>query len=467
MIVMKFGGTSVQDGPAMQRAVEIVERENERRPVVVVSAIAGATDALLRMGQTALSGDTRAAQEVLSELVSRHRWILFDLGLSKSTEREVADVIAHYAEELENFTRGVVLLRELTPRIQDAMVSYGERLSVHLLTTATRARGLDTVHIDAREVMLTDARFGRARPDKERIAARCQEKIASVLQAGKIPIIEGFVGSTGDGEPTTLGRGGSDFTAALLGAALEAEEIQIWTDVEGMLTADHRLVPEGKKIRELSFAEAAELAYFGARVLHPSTIEPAVSRDIPVRILNSRRPHASGTTIASRSRKTGVAVKSIAAKKGITVIDVKSLRMLMAHGFLKSMFELFDRHEVPVDLVSTSEVSVSLTVDSVEKLPEIVEELSTFSQVTVEKGAAIVCLVGEEIRSTPGIAARAFGALGDINVRMISQGASEMNLSFVVREGDADEAVKRLHREFFTGIDRPEVFESVDTEMVP
>ena len=466
MIVMKFGGTSVQDGPAMRRAVEIIESEKDRRPLVVSSAIAGATDALLRMGQIALSGDTRAAQEILSELVSRHRWILFELGLEKAAERDLADLIARYAEELGNFTRGVVLLRELTPRIQDALVGYGERLAVSLLTAAARARGLDAVHVDAREVMLTDTRFGKARPEREKLPERCREKIAPIVESGKVPIVEGFVGSTSDGEPTTLGRGGSDFTASLFGAALEAEEIQIWTDVDGMLTADHRLVPEGMKIRELSFAEAAELAYFGARVLHPSTIEPAVSQDIPVRILNSRRPGASGTTIAPRCRKTGVAVKSIAAKKGIVVIDVKAHRMLMAHGFLKSMFEVFDRLEVPVDLVSTSEVSVSLTVDSVERLADVVEELSAFSEVTVEKDCAIVCLVGEELRSTPRIASRVFTALGEINVRMISQGASEMNLSLVVREGDADHAVRKLHAEFFEGIDLPEVFEAVNREAV-
>lgn len=466
MIVMKFGGTSVQDGPAMRRAVEIIESQKDRHPIVVTSAIAGATDALLRMGQTALSGDTRAAQEVLSELVSRHRWILFDLGLDKNTERGLADLIARYAEELGNFTRGVVLLRELTPRIQDAMLGYGERLAVSLLSAAARARGLNAVPVDAREVMLTDDRFGKARPIRVKLPERCREKIATAAQSGAIPIIEGFLGATEEGEPTTLGRGGSDFTASLLGAAVGAEEIQIWTDVDGMLTADHRLVAEGRKIAELSFAEAAELAYFGARVLHPSTIEPAVSRGIPVKILNSRRPDASGTTITPHCRKTGVAVKSIAAKKGIVVIDVKSHRMLMAHGFLKSMFEVFDRLEVPVDLVSTSEVSVSLTVDSVDRLDDVVEALSAFSEVTVEKDCAIVCLVGEELRSTPRIASRVFTALGDINVRMISQGASEVNLSFVVREGDADEAVRRLHAEFFEGTDLPGVFESVKRESV-
>ena len=206
MIVMKFGGTSVEDGPAMRRAVEIVEEQKDRRPLVVASAVAGATNALLRMGQTALSGDTRAAQEILSELVSRHRWILFDLGLQKAAERDLAETIAHYAEELGNFTRGVVLLRELTPRIQDAMVSYGERLSVSLLTAAARARGLDAVHVDAREVMLTDSRFGKARPDGESLPERCRVKIAPLVEQGKIPVIEGFVGATSEGEPTTLGR---------------------------------------------------------------------------------------------------------------------------------------------------------------------------------------------------------------------------------------------------------------------
>ena len=213
MIVMKFGGTSVQDGPAMRRAVEIIETEKDRHPLVVLSAIAGTTNALLRMGQTALSGDTRAAQEILSELVSRHRWILFDLGLGKPAERELADVIAHYAEELGNFTRGVVLLRELTPRVQDAMVGYGERLSVSLLTAAARAHGLEAVHVAAREVMLTDARFGKARPDLEKLGERCRDKIVSISEGGKIPIVEGFLGVTSEGEATTLGRGGSDFTA--------------------------------------------------------------------------------------------------------------------------------------------------------------------------------------------------------------------------------------------------------------
>jgi aspartate kinase len=461
VIVMKFGGTSLENAEAMKRAVDIVARERERAPLVVLSAIAGATDTLLRLADTALSGNTRAAQEVLTELTSRHRWILFDLGLPREQQRDLAEAIARQAEELENFVRGVVLLRELSPRTRDSFACHGERLSSLLFSAAAEARGLPVALVDAREVVVTDATFGKARPDLELLTLHAQEKLGSMLAGGRIPITQGFVGATRDGTATTLGRGGSDYTAALLGRALSAEEIQIWTDVDGMLTADHRLVPEGMKIRELSFAEAAELAYFGAKVLHPSTIEPAMARDIPVRILNSRRPASPGTTITAASRKTGVAVKSIAAKKGITVVHVHSLRMLMAHGFLRAIFEVFDRHQTPVDLVATSEVSVSLTVERVEALPPIVEELSRFSQVTVESGNAIVCLVGEEIRSTAGIAARAFGALPGINVRLISQGASEINLSFVIREEDVAEAVRSLHREFFQGLDRPEVFEPV------
>jgi aspartate kinase len=285
------------------------------------------------------------------------------------------------------------------------------------------------------------------------------ERVLPLLGPGRAVVMQGFVGATPEGVPTTLGRGGSDYSAALLGAALGAEEIQIWTDVDGMLTADSRVVPDSLKIRELSFAEAAELAYFGARVLHPSTIEPAVSRHIPVRILNSRHPERSGTAIRHDSSRAGVPVKSIASKQGITVVQVRSLRMLMAHGFLRAIFEVFDRHQVPVDLVATSEVSVSLTLDDASRLEGVVAELREFSEVEVQGDAAIVCVVGEGLRSTPGVAARIFGALGDVNVQLISQGASEINLSFVISASQAHEVVRRLHHAFFAEAPPAEVFE--------
>jgi aspartate kinase len=268
----------------------------------------------------------------------------------------------------------------------------------------------------------------------------------------------GFIGSSSEGVTTTLGRGGSDFTAAIVGAGIGAEEIQIWTDVDGMLTADPTILGGGHRVKTISFAEAAELAYFGAKVLHPATVVPAIEKNIPVLILNSRRPDVPGTRIVAEAVPCENTVKSIACKRKITVLDIHSTRMLMAHGFLRRIFEVFDRFETPVDMVATSEVSVSLTIDNSERLDEIVTELRQFADVANAREQAIVCLVGENIRDTPGVARRVFNALEGINIRMISQGASLLNLSFVVAEKDIARAVAALHEEFFSELD-PAVFE--------
>jgi aspartate kinase len=273
-----------------------------------------------------------------------------------------------------------------------------------------------------------------------------------------VVVMGGFVGSTEAGVTTTLGRGGSDFTASIVGAGIEAEEIQIWTDVDGMLTADPTILPGSHRVKTISFAEAAELAYFGAKVLHPATVLPAIEKNIPVLILNSRRPDVPGTRIVSEIVHCGNVVKSIACKRKITLVNVHSSRMLMAHGFLRRIFEVFDRFETPVDMVATSEVSVSLTIDNTAKLPEICRELEQFSETSIEGDQAIVCLVGENIRFTPGVAARTFAALHGVNVRMISQGASLLNLSVVIAEKDLRNAVESLHEEFFRELD-PEVFD--------
>jgi aspartate kinase len=268
----------------------------------------------------------------------------------------------------------------------------------------------------------------------------------------------GFIGSTKDGVQTTIGRGGSDFSAALFGAALNAEAIEIWTDVDGMLTTDPRICPDAHRIKIISFEEAAELAYFGAKVLHPATVLPAVQKNIPVWVLNSKNPKCEGTLIVARAPKSNCTFKAIAAKQRITIVDVVAARMLGAHGFLKAIFEIFDRHHAAVDVVSTSEVSVSLTVDSNEAIPAVAADLEGIADVKYEGRKAIVCLVGENIRETPGIAAQVFTAMKDINVRMISQGASEINITFVIDENDVPEAVRRLHKAFFTNPD-PEVFD--------
>nr|MDQ3806393.1 aspartate kinase [Acidobacteriota bacterium] len=308
---------------------------------------------------------------------------------------------------------------------------------------------LDAVQVDARRCVVTDAEHGRAGPLKDETERRTRAELEPLIAAGRVPVLGGFIASSREGETTTLGRGGSDFTAALVGAALRAREIQIWTDVSGVMTADPRVVAEARTIPRLSYAEAAELAFFGAKVLHPKTILPAVVRHIPVRICNSREPEARDTIVYFDAEMTPRTVKAIACKTGIHIIHITSARMLGAYGFLRAIFEVFERHRAEVDIVCTSEVSVSLSLEDTSALDRIVEDLKPVGAVKVESGRAIVCIVGEGLRSTPGIAGRVFSTIKDINVLLISQGASNINLTFVIEERHVEEAVRRLHAAFF------------------
>src|SRR5438270_1267003 len=282
-------------------------------------------------------------------------------------------------------------------------------------------------------------------------------QLAPLLEQGRVPVMGSLVGATAAGATTTIGRGGSDYSAAIVGAALDAKRIEIWTDVEGMLTTDPRICPNAKPIRSISFDEAAEMAYFGAKVLHPATLLPAIQKNIPVYVLNSRNPSCEGTRITTRAPHSKNIFKAIAAKKRITIVDVAAPRMLLAHGFLRAIFEAFDRHKVAVDVVSTSEVSVSLTVDSNQAIPALAADLAKLADVKYEGRKAIVCLVGENLRETPGIAALVFRELADKKIRMISQGASEINLTFVIEEDEVPEVIQRLHKTFFSELDH-EVF---------
>jgi aspartate kinase len=325
------------------------------------------------------------------------------------------------------------------------------------VTFAFRAAGIPVQHVDSRRVIVTDDHFTQATPLLVETYKRLREEVAPLTRSGVV-VMGGFIAASQDGQTTTLGRGGSDYSAAIVGAGVDAEEIQIWTDVDGMLTADPRILPHARRVKSISFSEAAEMAYFGAKVLHPATILPAVEKNIPLTILNSRRPEVGGTQITARPTPSKNPVKSISSKRGITIVNIHSTRMLMAHGFLRRIFEIFDRYDTSVDMVSTSEVSVSLTVDNTAFLDDILNELRTFSEVSTETGQAIVCLVGENIRHTPGIAGRAFSVVNHSNIRMISQGASVLNLGFVVSEHDVPKAVTALHGEFFSELD-PAVFD--------
>ena len=457
LVVMKFGGTSVEDQTAIARTASIVAGRVAagKKPVVVVSAMSKVTDQLLACAAAASRGDRTGALAISQRLRCRHK----DTAVALVKDAAALDVmIEREFDGLDEILRGLAAILELTPRISDLIVSYGERLSSAMIAEAFREHGINGVHVDAREVILTDSQYQKAVPQDAAIEERAARHLQPHLDAGRVPVMGGFIGSNEAGITTTLGRGGSDFTGALVGGALHAEAIEIWTDVNGIMTTDPRICPDALRVKVISFEEAAELAYFGAKVLHPATILPAVRRNIPVLVLNSRNPSNEGTRIISLAPHCKSPFKSIAVKKKLSIIDVVASRMLMTHGYLKAIFDIFDKYQCPVDMVSTSEVSVSLTVDSTAKLPEIADELSKIADVKYEGQKALICLVGEDIRGQNGMAAQVFAAVRHVNVRMISQGASEINMSFMIDEEDVEEAVKSLHAAFFQNPD-PLVFD--------
>lgn len=454
---MKFGGTSVESAAALERVAGIVGAAQARSPLVVVSAMGKTTNKLLAAALDAAAGRVSAAARQAQELREAH--LREAVQVTRPQDRVLLDshLDTHFAA-LDKTLAAITREGDLSSPLWDEVTSYGERLSSVIAALAFRYFGIPAQAIDAREVMITDGRHTQAQPLYARAYAKLAERIPPLLRDGAV-VMGGFIGSTPDGITTTLGRGGSDFSAAIAGAGIGAEEIQIWTDVDGMLTCDPRIAPGGHLVKTISFAEAAELAYFGAKVLHPATVLPAIEKNIPVWILNSRRPGARGTQIVPNEVHCANPVKSIACKRSITVVTIRSLRMLMAHGFLRRIFEVFDRYQTSVDMVSTSEVSVSLTIDDTSRLTEIREELERIAEVSIIENMSIVCLVGDAIGTTPGVGARIFTALKDWNVRMVSQGASLLNISFLVADEDLKPAVEALHREFFATLD-PEVFEA-------
>lgn len=460
LVVMKFGGTSVEDARAMLRTASIVRGRRERglSAIVVVSAMAKVTDQLLAAADAAGRGDKVGSLALSSRLRNRHLDTASDL-LCGELLVDMQKEIRHRFDSLDDLLRGISAVGELTPRTSDRVVSYGERLSSRMVAATFAQHGLDGVHVDARHCIITDDHYGKAVPQEAAIEAKLAKIVLPLVEAGQTPVMAGFIGSTADGVTTTLGRGGSDFTAALVGGGLHAGSIEIWTDVNGIMTTDPRICPNALRVKTISFEEAAELAYFGAKVLHPATILPAVQKSIPVWVLNSRNAQNEGTKITAMAPPCASPFKSIAAKKKLTIIDVVASRMLMSHGYLKAVFDVFDKYHCVIDMVSTSEVSISVTVDSNERLPEICSELSKIADVKMEGHKALICMVGEDIRGRSGISGRVFSAIRHVNVRMISQGASEINMSFMVEESDVEEAIRSLHAEFFAEPD-PTVFDT-------
>jgi aspartate kinase len=460
-VVMKFGGTSVADAEAIGRLLSIVEEARGRAgapPVVVVSATSGTTDQLLALAADAQRG-MPGANVVLDRVLERHRELARALT-SGDRAATLCAIVERELEELRAVLTAVSILRETSPRSLDAIAAVGEIVSSRIVAAAFEEAGVPSAWVDARRALVTDDQHTAALPLAAETRAAVEREIAPHLRAGRVVVLGGFVGGTVDGATTTLGRGGSDYSAALMGAALHGlvatagvpftcREIQIWTDVDGMLTADPRVVDNPAVVERLSFGEASELAYFGAKVLHPSTILPAVSADIPVRILNSRRPGREGTRITAEPSAGGRGVAALACKRRVVVVEITSTRMLMAHGFLRRLFQVFETYRTAVDVVTTSEVSVSVTVDDDRRLPEIVAALEQFAEVTVDRDMAILCAVGDSLRNDARLAIRLLSVLEGLPLRMVSQAASRRNVTVVLSDRDVAAAMGRLHEAAF------------------
>jgi aspartate kinase len=450
-IVMKFGGTSVADAEAIARVVGIVKAARASSglpPVVIVSAMSGVTDRLLELTQAAEQRRDAHVLNGVAELSRRHFEALERL-LPPEAAGDVLPEIAAQLDDLRALLKATGILRAASPSAHDAIVCTGELMNSRILAAALQQAGVATAWVDARRTIVTDGAHTSAAPLAPETRDAVAREIVPRVADGRVPVLGGFVGATIQGVTTTLGRGGSDYSAAIIGAALDAREIQIWTDVDGMLTADPRVVANPRVVPHLSFGEASELAYFGAKVLHPSTILPAVAKDIPVRILNSRRPEASGTIISAEPPAADRPLAAVACKRHVTMVEITSTRMLMAHGFLRRVFEIFERYRTAVDVVTTSEVSVSVTVDEDRGLGDIVAALREFAEVSVEADLAILCAVGDNLRTDPRIAARVIGALEGFRVRMVSQAASRRNVTIVLSDADLAAAMSQLHDEFF------------------
>ncbi len=452
--MLKFGGTSVADYEAMRSVAEIVADRRQKQTLVVASAIGGATDLLMGISKAVTKQDRAGLDTALARLRARHLQIASDIcsvfPMTKSGQQQFDDLI----KELQRHALNCFDAGEMSPAALDRLLSFGELLSTTLLAEVCRLQGLPAVFFDVRQVLKTDERHNNAQPDLTAISKCASQRLLPLLQEGQVCITQGFIGSNASGDTTTLGRGGSDYSATLLGTALNADVIEIWTDVDGVMSADPRIVHNPKPIPLLSFDEAAELAYFGAKILHPSSLIPAIGKSIPVVVRNTRNPEHRGTTILPRNPAPNPSgVCSISFKRNITVINITSTRMLMAYGFLSKVFEVFNRYRTSVDMISTSEVSVSMTIDDLSCLDEICEALSGYGKIDVVREQCIVCLVGQGLGQLPGIAARVFSSIPDVNLGIISHCLDRDNLGFTIPEAYLEDVVQRLHQQFFADVE--------------
>ena len=446
VVVMKFGGTSVENAAAIRRLIGIVQSRRGSRPVLVVSALAKVTDQLLEAGNGAANGHLGAALAAVRDIYVRHEKIadsLVEGSAYSALDRELRGEF----RALESLLHDLEGSRRLDLRSQDQLLGFGECFSSRLVKEALRQAGVNAAHVDARACIVTDDRHGQAGPLWDVTNQQLQDTLGPLLESGRIPVLGGFIAATQDGVPTTLGRGGSDFSAAIVGAALCASRVEIWTDVDGVMTTDPKLCSEAHVIRKMSFDEAAELAQFGAKVLHPATLAPAMRENIPVYVLNSRRPEGEGTEISARA-KTGNAVSAITARRNVAAVEINSSQVLDSE-LLRAVYAAFDRQSCAVEVLAMSPGRIALLVSSTDTLPAIAADLRGVANVRWENHKALVSLVGEKIRRQPDVASRAFAAVADMDVRVICQGVSDRTISFRVEEEKVEETVQRIHALLF------------------
>ena len=444
MIVLKFGGTSVENPEKIDSVIDIALSQIEKGPLLVSSAMGKTTNIIESIIDFAVDGEKDQAFHLTEQIRDNHLQTAESFlsgAMHESTHADILELISQFS----SLVKGLTLLHECSPRSRDALLSFGELLSTRLISSRAIERGIKTELLDSRELIITDENFNAAIPDRDLTDLNVRENVHP--ESGKLIITQGFISSTEKGVTTTLGRGGSDYSATLIGSSLSAEEVQIWTDVDGIMTSDPRIVKGAKTIKSITYSEAGELAFFGAKVVHPATIQPAVKQQIPVWVKNSHNPAAPGTAILPVVADRGL--KAITGKKAVTVVSIASSNMLNAYGFLKNIFAIFDRYKTSVDLISTSEVSVSMTIENPERVELIVNELEEMGTVNVEFNKAIICLVGQELWKDSVFVSRVFGSLNGTPIRMISLGASDTNLSIVVPEDKMNATIQSLHDEFF------------------
>jgi len=465
MIVMKFGGTSNQDANAMRKVVDIIFTHRHRNPIVVISAIAQGTNALEQAGKLAANGDAIAARDALHRLFTRHHAILDELVKDHQRHSALERILSTSLQELEEMVKGLVILKEITPRILDSFYAYGELSSSRLVAAALQEKDIDAEWIDTKDFMITDENHTAASPVMESVETHLSTIVQPLVEKGIIPVTQGFIGVTSSGHRTTMGRESSDYSASIIGFALRADEIQIWTDVDGVLTADPRVVRAAKRVKILSFEEAFELSYFGAKVLHPNTMLPAVEKRIPIFIFNSRKPQSKGTLVTHTIPSGNSArVKSIASKQNLTLLTLTPRSRFSQYIFWEHMYSVLTRHGVCSHLTGTSEYNVTLVIDRKDVGEGLLSDLSAVGAVDVQKEKGILSVVGSNVCASPDILARLSAALRGSPIAFISYGASKSSIALVVNDEEVEDLVRKLHGEFFEGKLDEEYFEELERD---